>query len=239
MPGEMSYGSFADYGGFVDAVGGIATVVLAIIGLTGVHSEILAAIAVIVFGAALLIQAGTMLTEYANIMYGQGEQVQEFSGGSDVAALFLVGAAGIILGILALLGLYTVVLTSIAVIVYGAGLVVTSNSVWHLQTLKRMSLMSREATDWRSGSQMLVGEMAIGSAGTQALAGIAALILGILAVVGTFPGYLTLVALLVVGATVVLTGSALSGAAMSFMRPAPERSRTVTTTSSSAMGGSL
>jgi hypothetical protein len=236
----MSYGSFADYGGFVDAIGGIATVVLAIIGLTGVHSEILAAIAVIVFGAALLIQAGTMLTEYANIMYplgGQGEQAQgEFSGGSDVAALFLAGAAGIILGILALLNLYPVVLNSIAVIVYGAGLVVTSNSVWHLQTLKRMSLMTRDAMDWHSGSQMLAGEMAIGSAGTQALAGIAALILGILAVVGTFAGYLTLVALLVVGATVVLTGSALSGAALSFMRPAPERPRSATT-STPAMGG--
>jgi len=93
------------------------------------------------------------------------------------------------------------------------------------------------AQDWRVGSQMFAGEMAMGSAGTQALAGLAAVILGILAVVGTYPGYLTLIALLVVGATVVLTGSALSGAALSFMRPSIERTRspmaggsTVTTT---------
>jgi hypothetical protein len=230
MPGEMNYG------GFADAVGGIATVVLAIIGVTGVHSEILASIAVIVFGAALLIQAGTMLSEYAHIMYppGGGTGATEFSGGS-VATLFLVGAAGIVLGILALLGIYPVMLTSISAIAFGAGLVVSSNAVWHLQVLKRISLSTREAQDWRLGSQMLAGEMAVGSAGTQALAGLAAVILGILAVVGTFPGYLTLIALLVVGATVVLTGSALSGAALSFMRPSIERTRT--TTSSPAMGG--
>jgi hypothetical protein len=232
MAGEMNYG------GFADAVGGIATVVLAIIGLTGIHSDILASIATIVFGAALLIQAGTMLSEYANVMYptGGSEAASEFSGGS-VAALFLVGAAGIVLGILALLGIYPMVLTSISAIAFGAGLVVSSNAVWHLQVLKRMSLISREAQDWRFGSQMLAGEMAVGSAGTQALAGLAALILGILAVVGTYPGYLTLVALLVVGATVVLTGSALSGAALGFMRPAVERTRTTATSATTAMGG--
>ena len=227
-----------NYGGFADAVGGIATVVLAIIGLTGIHPEVLASIPTIVFGAALLIQAGTMLSEYAYVMYprGGGEAVTEFGGGS-VAALFIVGAAGIVLGILALLAMYTEMLAAIAVIAFGAGLVVSSNAVWHLQVLKRVSLSTREAQDWRFGSQMLAGEMAMGSAGTQALSGLAAVILGILAVVGTYPGYLTLIALLVVGATVVLTGSALSGAALSFMRPSIERTRspmtggaTVTTT---------
>lgn len=45
----------ATYGGFVDALGGIATIVLAIIGLSGVKPDILVSIATIVFGAALLI----------------------------------------------------------------------------------------------------------------------------------------------------------------------------------------
>lgn len=53
------------YGGFVDALGGIATIVLAIIGLAGVKAEMLVAIATVVFGAALLIQGGAMLTEFA------------------------------------------------------------------------------------------------------------------------------------------------------------------------------
>src|SRR5262249_26392472 len=79
--------------------------------------------------------------------------------------------AGIVLGILALLAMYTEMLAAIAVIAFGAGLVVSSNAVWHLQVLKRVSLSTREAQDWRFGSQMLAGEMAMGSAGTQGALG--------------------------------------------------------------------
>jgi hypothetical protein len=42
----------AAYGGLADAIGGIATIVLAIIALAGVHPEIILPIAIIVFGAA-------------------------------------------------------------------------------------------------------------------------------------------------------------------------------------------
>jgi hypothetical protein len=45
----------AAYGGFADAIGGLATVVLAIIGLAGIHSGLMVGIATVVFGAALLI----------------------------------------------------------------------------------------------------------------------------------------------------------------------------------------
>jgi hypothetical protein len=226
MPSAMSYG------GFADAVGGIATVVLAIVGLAGVHSDMLVAIATIVFGAALLIQGGTMLSEFAHIIFPPGATATataEFSGGG-LSALFLVGAAGIVLGVLALLGIHSAELTAISAIAFGSALVASSNAVWHLYVLKRTSMKPRDAQDWRFGSEMLAGEMASGSAGTQALAGLAAVILGILAVVGANPGVLTLVALLVLGATIVLTGSALSGAALSFMR-------SVEPTRSSAVGG--
>jgi hypothetical protein len=43
----------------------------------------------------------------------------------------------------------------------------------------------------QSGSEILASEMASGSAGIQALAGLAAIVLGILAVVGTNPIVLT------------------------------------------------
>jgi hypothetical protein len=62
----------AAYGGLADAIGGIATVVLAILALAGVHREIMLPIAVIVFGAALLIQGATMLSEYAGITFPAG-----------------------------------------------------------------------------------------------------------------------------------------------------------------------
>jgi hypothetical protein len=215
--------SHANYGGFADAVGGIATIVLAIVALAGVHLDMMVAIATIIFGAALLIHGGMMLSEYANIIFPSGATTttSEFGGGS-LAAVFLVGAAGIVLGVLALIGIDPIELTAIAVIAFGGALVLSSNAVWHLHLLRRSLIAGNDPQDRRVGSEMLAGEMASGSAGMQALAGLASIVLGILAVVGTNSAVLTLVALLVLGTTILLTGSALSGAVLSFMHPSAQ-----------------
>ncbi len=222
---ENTFQEAATYGGFVDAIGGVATVVLAIIALSGIHQPALAAIATIVFGAALLIQGGTMLSEYTKLMFPTGavSSVQEGAGGG-LPALFMVGAAGIVLGVLALLNIVAGTLVSCAVIAFGAALLVSSNSVWHLFRAKQAAqqmVMQRTL----SGGEILAGEMASGSAAVQCIGGIAAVVLGILAVSGIYTEILTLVALLVMGATVLLTGSTLSGAAMSFMEPTPATTR--------------
>lgn len=222
---ENTFQEAATYGGFVDAIGGIATVVLAIIALSGIHQPTLAAIATIVFGAALLIQGGTMLTEYTKLMFpaGVAQPAQESAGGG-LPALFMVGASGIVLGVLALLNIAAGTLVSCAVIAFGAALLVSSNSVWHLYRAKQASQqMLTQRT--LSGGEILAGEMASGSAAVQCLSGVAAIVLGILAVSGIYTPLLSLVALLIMGATVLLTGSTLSGAAMSFMQPTPTAAR--------------
>jgi hypothetical protein len=206
----------AAYGGLVDAVGGIATIILAIVALSGVRPDIIVPSTVIVFGAALLIQGGTMLSEYAQIMFPRGDTTMvspEQFGGSSISVMFLVGAAGIVLGVLALVGIAANPLMSVALIAFGSGLLLSSNAVRALYLLQA----SRAGTP-RTGSEMLAGEMASGSAGVQILAGLSALVLGILAVTGTNPAVLVPSALIVLGATVVLTGSALSGLVMGFMR---------------------
>ena len=212
----------AAYGGFVDAIGGLATVVLAVIGLAGIRPEMMVAIATIVFGVALLIEGGTMLSEYARIIFPPGAQAMsmEHFGGSGLSAHFLVGAAGVVLGVLALLGIAPTALTSIALIAFGAGMVLSSNSVWHLRQLKRA--MAPAGSESMSGTMMLANEMASESSGVQSLAGLAAIVLGILAVAGMNPMVLTLAALIALGATLVLTGSSLSATVMSFMRPIVE-----------------
>jgi len=126
--------------------------------------------------------------------------------------VFLVGIAGVVLGILTLLGNAVVTLTAVAVIAFGAALVLTANAVRELQLFRPIRGMT--------GSEMIAGEMASGSAGVQLLAGLTAIVLGILAVSGTNPPILILSALIVLGATVLLSGSTLSGMVMSFMRPA-------------------
>jgi hypothetical protein len=163
------------YGGFVDALGGIATIVLAIIGLAGVKAEMLVAIATVVFGAALLIQGGAMLTEFAQI-----ETTAETSGSTSaggLSALFLVGFAGIVLGVLALLGIYAPVPTAASAIAFGAALVISSSAVWQLLTSRSI------AARFQSHSPLLrvmASEVAAGSAGLQAMAGLAVIVLGIL-----------------------------------------------------------
>jgi hypothetical protein len=192
--------------------------ILAIFGLSGVSPGLLLPIAIIVFGAALLIQGGTMLSEYARLIFpSRTTQLVEHFGGGSLSVLFLVGAAGIVLGILTLIGINPAVLNAVAIIIFGAALVLSSSSVTNLQALKAASARASEPT---SGSEILAAEMATGSAGTQALTGLAAIVLGILAVVGVGSAtMLSLVAILALGATIILTGSSLSGAMLSFMKP--------------------
>jgi hypothetical protein len=219
-PSENTFQEAATYGGLVDAIGGVATIVLAIVALSGINQPVLAAISTIVFGAALLIQGGTMLTEYTKLVFPSGtvEPAEEGVGGAGLSALFLVGSAGIVLGVLSLIGIEAVMLTAVAVIAFGGALLLSSNSVWHLYRAKQSSQRISTARTL-SGSEILAGQMASGSAAIQCLSGIAAIVLGIVAVTGIKPEILTLVGLLVLGATVLLTGTTLSGSAMSFMEP--------------------
>jgi hypothetical protein len=74
----------------------------------------------------------------------------------------------------------------------------------------RRSALATGSLSASSGSEILAAEMAYGSAGMQALAGLAAVVPGILAVTGNNTTILTLAALLTLGGTLVLSGSTLS-----------------------------
>lgn len=210
----------AAYGGFADAIGGLATVVLAILALAGIFQDTLGAIAVVVFGCALLITGGTMLGEFGQIMFPSGRApayAGHFSGGNALAAVFLTGCAGIVLGILALIGIHPAVLVAVSVIAFGAALVLSSTSVWQLYAMKQATALAGVQAA-AGGREFLASEMASGSAGMQALAGLAAVVLGILALTSTtYATTLFLVALIVLGAMIVLTGSTLTGIVLSFM----------------------
>lgn len=209
-------GETAGYGGFADALGGIATIVLAIIALSGVESGALLSIATIVFGAALLIQGGAMLTEFAQIEVPP--ESGAVSGGGGLASLFMVGVAGIVLGVLALLGVRSMMLDSVAVIAFGAALVVSASAVWQLLTSRSVAMRFQSRNTML---RVVASEVAAGSTGVQAMAGLAAIVLGILAVAGVYSMALTLVALLVAGAAIVMTGGSLSGTMIGFMRSTP------------------
>ena len=115
----------------------------------------------------------------------------------------------VILGVLAVLGIHAETLTSIAIIAFGTALVLSSNAVWHLHMLKHAAVLAAQTESMR-GSEAIASQMASGSAGMQALTGLAGGVLGILALVGTGidSTVLILVALLALGGALLLTGGA-------------------------------
>src|SRR5262249_40374020 len=124
---------------FAEAVGGIATIALSIIALAGTSPEFLLAVVTIVFGAALFVEGASIATDYAHVASAApGVAVQV--GTRGLASIFLAGITGIILGVLALLGIAASILTSVAVIVFGSALLLSSGSAMSLHTMKiRMS----------------------------------------------------------------------------------------------------
>lgn len=205
----------ATYGGFADAFGGCATVVLAIVALSGTRPDILIGIATIIFAAALLIQSGTLLSEMS-----AGAAVPAEGGSGGLSYVLLGGLAGVVLGILALIGVHAVLLASIAVIVFGTCMAFGSSAVYQAFQVRRSF-----AAGGRAPTEVLINEIAAGSSGLQAMAGLAAIVLGILAVTGINPAILSLVALLEMGGALVLTGGTIGTVAQGFMRRQETRGR--------------
>jgi hypothetical protein len=196
-----------------EAVGGIATIVLAILGLSGVSPNYLLGIATIVFGAALVIEGTSLVADYAHILSHSSGAMTSQIGTSGVSAVFLAGVAGIILGVLALLGLNSTTLSSAAIIVYGSAMLLSSGVTAGLHALK-----GRMAGD----SNMV--ETGFETAGVKVLAGVAAIVLGILAAAGTVALELDLIALLVLGAGILTTGNGLNNAMTSVISAASRSS---------------
>jgi hypothetical protein len=191
-------------GSITETICGAAAVVLAVIGLAGTLPGYMASIATIAFGIALLAEGGAVAARYSALIHetthvGPGAPT-ELGGG--MGAEFLAGGAGVVLGVLGLLGIATATLLPIAVIVFGGALLLGSAATVDLGSFAagvgehRLAAVSRQITVAASGAQVLLG--------------IAAIVLGIIALVGIEPVPVTLVGLLVLGASVVFSGAAIS-----------------------------
>jgi len=174
-------------GSITEAIGAIGTVVLAIIGLAGLDPRFLASIATIVFGAAMLIEG----------VARQG--ATGMAGGSSTA--FFAGAAGIVLGILAFFSASAQTLLSVALLVFGASILLAGFSAPSLRsTVAGGSVSASASVPLWSGGELMVG--------------LAAVTLGILAVIGFSPIVLTLVGLLCLGAAMLFRGFVTGSAAI-------------------------
>lgn len=195
---------FAAESSAVEAIGGAAAVVLGILGLAQVSPMYLAAVATIVVGVALWFEGAAIVARYSRVVAAEGHSAaatEMTPMSSGISAEFIGGAAGTVLGILALLGVASAALISIAVIVYGAAMLFGSGA-----PVRMNALVSEEGMP--SSANQVLREAAWASSGAQLLVGVGAVVLGILALVGFAPYILVLSALLTVGATLALSGGA-------------------------------
>jgi hypothetical protein len=192
-------------GAGAEAIAGGAAVVLDILGLAGLLPMILASIAVIAAGAAFLFQGAAVAARYRRLALEAGGGEAEIETGMSTE--IIGGLAGIALGILALIGIETVALLAISAIVFGGTLLFGSPAVYRVSRAEPGTQIMDE----------MARQTAAGAAGAQALVGLGAITLGILALVGIVPQTLVLVAVLSIGAAALLSGGALTSKMVSLL----------------------
>lgn len=191
-------------------IGGAAAVVLSILGLAHIYPFFMVAIATIAIGVMLLFKSLALTSEFPKLLAETGSSTGEL--GSGMSAELLAGATGIVLGILALLGIEFQSLTSIAVIVFGAGL------IFGVSVVKNLNALKAKVAGMESAAQRVSEEVVSAAMSTQVFVGVGAIILGILSLIGFVPLVLTLIALLAIGGASLLTGSVVTGKMVSALR---------------------
>lgn len=185
------------FGLLTEGTAGIVVIVVSIIALAGVSAQPLAAIAAIVIGGGMMAQAFNSAAEHLKTARtGSAAEgaanARRAELGTEILVDGLCGFAGIVLGILSLVGVGTARLLPAALIVYGGELLV--------------------------GGFASAGNLgAFASAGVEVLIGLAAAVLGILGVVMAGTPILVLVGFLVVGVALVLVSATCSGAVLQLL----------------------
>lgn len=194
MPEATTSAKSAMGGSMLEVLAGIVAVILAIVGLAGVARYGMAGAATIVVGVALVLEAGAVLARM-RAAERQGAERGPAQMGGAAAVEILGGITGIVLGGVALLDFAPLITIPSAIIVYGGALMMASAGT------ARVHVHAPGAEGAPAGRAASSFELLIG---------IAALTLGVLALIGFAPLLLSLIALLAIGATVLLSGTAIS-----------------------------
>ena len=202
-------------GSMAEGIAGAAAIALAIIGLAGTLSMLLLSIAIIAVGAGLAFQGASIASRFSDLLYRASQgRLQGLEFGAGMSAEVLGGAAGIALGILALVGVAPLTLGPIAAIVLGGGVLIGSS------TSSRLNMLLANSGNQEESTLRITRELMQASIDVQLLIGLASIALGILALLNIVPLYLTLVAMLSLGFSVLMGGTAVTTRMMSVFRRA-------------------
>jgi hypothetical protein len=187
-----------------EAIGAVAGIVLSILALVGILPVMLAAVALIVLGVSVF---------FESVAVGANAKLisqESLAGGLSLSALTAVGVVA--LGILALLGILPAVLIPVGVIAIGACGILSSGEMDRLGHYSPIEMTQEE-----QAAGKVVYSAAPASAGLELIAGIATVILGILALLGIHPAIMMLTGLLVMSAGMFLSSAAITGRMAKFL----------------------
>jgi hypothetical protein len=162
----------------------------------------MAAIATIVIGGALATHGAAVAARWAETVRQFSDRSERLEMGGGVGSELFGGACGIVLGILALANVMPFVLLAVATIVFGGAILLGAPAQPELARLapdrdRRMGKFTYEAVE--------------ASTGAMTLAGVGAIVLGILALIHVGPTLiLVMVSVLAVGGALLLTGGSLT-----------------------------
>ena len=200
-------GSIAE--GFLSGV----ALVLTLIGLSGIYAAYMLPIATIAIGAAFLVEGVAISSRFSRLLAETSRdrlERAEFSAG--LTSEFLGGAAGLVLGVLSLLGVYTMVLIPVALIVFGVTLLLNSGLT------ARLNALESEASDESRRFKKIAHEAMTASAGSELMLGIGGVALGIIAISGILVATLSLVGMLIISVSAFATGAAATTRMLSVSR---------------------
>jgi hypothetical protein len=200
-------GEAGQMGPLTESAAGIAVIVLAIIGLADAAAAMLAAVATIVIGGGLMVEALNATIEEVQALTtaappAAGERLAEI-GGRAVAAL-MAGVTGVVLGILGVFDIKTAYVIPSALIVFGGYLVLSGAA----------GVQERIEADGAGRAPVLSYRGSATARGFEILIGVAALALGSLALVPIDTAVLTLVGFIAVGAALLMIGGTFRAAVL-------------------------
>lgn len=202
------------------AIGGICAVVLAILGLAAVLPIWMVTIATILVGIAFMLEGVALAGRQMQLLSRTGGTVEQTELAGGMTSEFLAGCAGLTLGIIAIFGVYPVVLTACAVIIFGSALVfgsrhrlTLSESAWSYRsdvTRAETPRVDIAGTSPAERPMQQLGALLSPVYGTHVMIGLTCMALGIVALAGVWPVVLTLVGLLTLGFALFLTGTSVA-----------------------------
>lgn len=205
-------------GSVLEVIAGAGAVVLPILALVGVYPMFLAAIAFVAIGGGLMSQGGGLSAQSRSLMHtARGGNPEAVAAVGGMSAEILGGAAVVALGILALVQVVPVTMLACAAIVGGGSMVLAAGTTSRLASYRYGAARRLDETQ-----RNILRESVNAAASSDVLAGLGAIVLGILVLanVGSFAVMMTLsvVAALSLGAALFLNGTTVGARMAALLR---------------------